>query len=361
MHYQKILKYFYFYGEQQRMFESHLTDVSKFCISKTNPEVIGTQRDRAASVLAYYMANQISFEECYQRVADIIGDGSSASYVKYIIELSDLAKFSNKDRRKMLFMNFNSRQPMNKDNKKHKKNPHNLSRSTAKNWSQAEDDRLLSAIIKFGLFSWHEVARFVGYGRTKAQCSQRWSRGLDPSIYKGPWSEKDDRKLLKLVDKYGEHAWKQIASCIGNRSDAQCRYRYTILLRDKFKNDVKSNFNSDGGLFDNVESNESSSPFELEQTKNRINEVCTIEESQIPKKIKKDIESEIKQSAAPNNNELKNLQTNNEKSDIKVDDDVMKIFGEKCPELYDCFVNDWCNCDQNSFKRWDLESCFIYQ
>ena len=196
-----------------KMFEGHLTDVSKFCISKTNPEVVGSQRDHAATVLANYMANQISFEECYRAVSDIIGDGSSASYVKHLIDLSYFPKLSKMNGRKKQFNSFNIKNSTTKTNKRDRKNPHGSSRSTAHNWSAAEDDRLLSGIIKFGLFSWQEVAKFVGCGRTKAQCSQRWSRGLDPSIYKGPWTEKDDAKLLNLVDQYGDRSWKKIASC----------------------------------------------------------------------------------------------------------------------------------------------------
>ena len=43
----------------------------------------------------------------------------------------------------------------------------------------------------------------------------------------------EDAKLIELVEKYGDRSWTKIASEIGNRSDAQCRYHYKQLNKDK--------------------------------------------------------------------------------------------------------------------------------
>lgn len=106
------------------------------------------------------------------------------------------------------------------------------SRPKSKPWTQYEDQRLLAAIHKVGLESWNNVAAFVGNGRTRSQCSQRWNRGLNPKISKTCWSHDEEVKLLEYVEKYGERAWTRIANEFGNRSDVQCRYRYQQLSKD---------------------------------------------------------------------------------------------------------------------------------
>jgi hypothetical protein len=100
-------------------------------------------------------------------------------------------------------------------------------------WSPAEDDRLLAAIHRFGVDNWASVANFVGGGRQRAQCSQRWFRGLDPRISKNQWSAEDELRLLHLVREKGSRRWTMIAAAMGNRSDVQCRYHFFQMQRER--------------------------------------------------------------------------------------------------------------------------------
>lgn len=109
------------------------------------------------------------------------------------------------------------------------------SRRPAVPWTQAEDIRLLAGILRHGTESWSIISDVVGPSRTRAQCSQRWFRGLDPRISKKRWTEEDEQKLLKFVREYGETAWSKIASSMGNRSDVQCRYHYLQLKKSMKK------------------------------------------------------------------------------------------------------------------------------
>jgi len=93
-------------------------------------------------------------------------------------------------------------------------------------WTQVEDRRLLAAIHRYGFSDWSTVARFVGTGRTRAQCSQRWFRSLDPHISKDKWTPEEDLVLLALAREYGEKMWSRVARKLGHRCDVQCRYRY---------------------------------------------------------------------------------------------------------------------------------------
>jgi hypothetical protein len=99
-------------------------------------------------------------------------------------------------------------------------------------WSPYEDTRLTAAVYRFGVDNWASVANFVGGNRTRAQCSQRWVRGLDPRISKGQWSPDDDERLIQLVRAHGSHTWSQISADMGNRSDVQCRYHFFQLYRE---------------------------------------------------------------------------------------------------------------------------------
>jgi hypothetical protein len=100
------------------------------------------------------------------------------------------------------------------------------SRRKNRPWTEYEDQRLLCGINRFGLENWTIVSQFVGNQRTRAQCAQRWIRGLDPRISRVLWTPEEEQRLLELVTQHGEHSWKLIANTLGNRSDAQCRYHY---------------------------------------------------------------------------------------------------------------------------------------
>jgi hypothetical protein len=93
-------------------------------------------------------------------------------------------------------------------------------------WTEYETQRLLAGIHRFGTDEWSAVATFVGNGRTRSQCVQRWVRGLDPRISKDRWTKDDEGRLLSLVAKYGTRGWTKVAGELGNRSDVQCRYHW---------------------------------------------------------------------------------------------------------------------------------------
>jgi hypothetical protein len=106
-------------------------------------------------------------------------------------------------------------------------------RRASRSWSPYEDQRLLAGIYHHGIENWTAISKYVGNGRTRSQCSQRWYRGLNPKIRKDQWSVDEENRLLALVREHGEKSWTAIASLLGNRSDVQCRYRYHQLQKAK--------------------------------------------------------------------------------------------------------------------------------
>lgn len=107
-----------------------------------------------------------------------------------------------------------------------------ISRKKTHSWSHQEDTKLLAGIYKYGVDNWTTISLFVGNNRTRAQCSQRWTRGLNPRIKKNLWSYEEDVQLVQLVNTYGDKSWTKIASMMKSRSDVQCRYHYHQIMRD---------------------------------------------------------------------------------------------------------------------------------
>lgn len=109
---------------------------------------------------------------------------------------------------------------------KSQKNNFGSVRKRTRQWTHTEDIRLMAAILKYEIDDWEQVANFVGNGRLKCQCSQRWFRGLNPKIKKTTWTAEEDQRLFELVKLHGDKSWSKIADDMGDRCDVQCRYHY---------------------------------------------------------------------------------------------------------------------------------------
>lgn len=147
---------------------------------------------------------EIEFEEAETQVFLLIKSMDSIERLKKIIEVSD-------------------------DPLPCSGNPSKRSSKKNQMWETQEDIRLISGVLRFGVENWERVAEFVGNGRNRSQCSQRWFRCLSPTISKKSWNQSDDMKLRELVQTYGAKNWVKIASLFGNRSDIQVRYRWRQL------------------------------------------------------------------------------------------------------------------------------------
>lgn len=127
----------------------------------------------------------------------------------------------------MIFMNVSEEPiPFDKDNQQ-----------KAKSWSQYEDQRLIAGVHKFGTSEWSKVSQFVGNGRNRCQCGQRWSRSLNPTINKTLWNQIEDLKLIHAVNQFGDKSWTKIADVVKGRSDLQCKYRYQLIAK-KYLSDL---------------------------------------------------------------------------------------------------------------------------
>ncbi|XP_010162809.1 snRNA-activating protein complex subunit 4, partial [Antrostomus carolinensis] len=101
-----------------------------------------------------------------------------------------------------------------------------------KEWTKDEDQMLLELVQEMRVGSHIPYKKIAYYmeGRDSAQLIYRWTKSVDPSLKKGPWTPEEDAMLLAAVKKYGERDWYKIRTEVPGRSDAQCRDRYLKAL-----------------------------------------------------------------------------------------------------------------------------------
>ncbi|NXC58206.1 SNPC4 protein, partial [Aleadryas rufinucha] len=101
-----------------------------------------------------------------------------------------------------------------------------------KEWTKDEDQMLLELVQEMRVGSHIPYKKIAYYmeGRDSAQLIYRWTKSVDPSLKKGPWTPEEDAMLMAAVKKYGEKDWYKIRTEVPGRSDAQCRDRYLKVL-----------------------------------------------------------------------------------------------------------------------------------
>ncbi|NXX46728.1 SNPC4 protein, partial [Tricholaema leucomelas] len=101
-----------------------------------------------------------------------------------------------------------------------------------KEWTRSEDQMLLELVQEMRVGSHIPYKKIAYYmeGRDSAQLIYRWTKSVDPSLKKGPWTAEEDAMLLAAVKKYGERDWYKIRTEVPGRSDSQCRDRYLKAL-----------------------------------------------------------------------------------------------------------------------------------
>ncbi|XP_062446723.1 snRNA-activating protein complex subunit 4 [Rhea pennata] len=101
-----------------------------------------------------------------------------------------------------------------------------------KEWTK-EEDKMLADLIQEMRVGSHIPYKKIAYymeGRDSTQLIYRWTKSVDPSLKKGPWTPEEDAMLLAAVKKYGARDWYKIRTEVPGRSDAQCRDRYLKAL-----------------------------------------------------------------------------------------------------------------------------------
>lgn len=188
-----------------------LLEIAMMYTQEISPRLSEEEKNSIRDLFSQFISDNIDFNLCAQIVKDKTGSAAPVERIREILEVP------------------NEPLPM-----KDMTDESGLRKKTQQ-WSKAEDTRLIAGLHKYGSDNWSLVASFVGNNRTRSQCSQRWFRGLDPRISRQHWTKEEEKKLLDLIDIYGDKSWIKVASELGNRSDVQCRYHYLQLLKENKK------------------------------------------------------------------------------------------------------------------------------
>jgi Myb-like DNA-binding domain len=75
---------------------------------------------------------------------------------------------------------------------------------------------------------WRELAKQIP-GRSNKDCRKRWWNSLANSTAKGPWSEAEDKRLIKAVWEHGTN-WNEVARIVATRYADQCSSHWSQVL-----------------------------------------------------------------------------------------------------------------------------------
>lgn len=103
-------------------------------------------------------------------------------------------------------------------------------RSAQKNKFTASEDNALKVLVeKFGETNWELISQML-QTRNSRQCKDRWEYYLSPKLNRNPWTEEEDKLLIKLIRSIGPH-WVKVARNFEGRTDTQIKNRWNILKR----------------------------------------------------------------------------------------------------------------------------------
>jgi hypothetical protein len=193
---------------------SPIVEIAMNAIIEEGPYLPAEELARVRSILDQFSRLQISYQDCLSLLMPVLRTSQPIDKIGAILRVPEVPL------------------PGNATGSADSSNDSN-GRAKTRSWTNYEDQRLLAGLHRFGLDDWQRVAAFVGNGRTKSQCCQRWNRGLNPKISKSEWTADLDKQLLQLVALHGEKSWTRVANEFGNRCDVQCRYRYKQLQKDE--------------------------------------------------------------------------------------------------------------------------------
>lgn len=93
-----------------------------------------------------------------------------------------------------------------------------------------EEDLLLKKLVqKHGTSNWQKISNQMPK-RNKRQVRDRWNDFLDPRLNKAPWTEEEEKFLIKKHNQIG-NKWKLLSTFFPGRTDVDMKKTYYRLER----------------------------------------------------------------------------------------------------------------------------------
>jgi hypothetical protein len=106
-------------------------------------------------------------------------------------------------------------------------------------FAPADDEELRALVDSLGDCNWKAVSFRMSAAFTARQCRERYRNYLSPHLASEPWTEDEDRRLLREFERRGTR-WSLIAAEFPGRSGNTVRNRYFTLQRKTAKSKKQS-------------------------------------------------------------------------------------------------------------------------
>ncbi|XP_057809688.1 transcription factor MYB15-like [Salvia miltiorrhiza] len=101
-------------------------------------------------------------------------------------------------------------------------------------WSEEEDNKLRSYIVRYGHWNWRLLPKFAGLQRCGKSCRLRWMNYLKPGVKRGEFNQEEKDLIAKLHQELG-NKWSGIAAKLPGRTDNDIKNYWMTNLQKRDK------------------------------------------------------------------------------------------------------------------------------
>lgn len=110
---------------------------------------------------------------------------------------------------------------------------------TKRHFTEREDIKLSKLVQRIGTKDWKKISKQMK-DRSARQCRDRWEKFLAPDLNRGPFNSEEDNIIIEKYNQLGPQ-WVKIASFLSQRSDVAVKARHKYLIRHQTENDKEKN------------------------------------------------------------------------------------------------------------------------